>query len=231
MLKVEKLSCGYGDSSVLRELSFELKEGEVLSLIGPNGAGKTSGLLCIMGLVDCHGGNTFFKNKNITALPSEKRILEGLAIVPEGRRIFPNLTVFENLMAGGHILSREECEKGVLKSYDYFPILKERKDQKAGLLSGGEQQMLAVSRGLMVNPQVLLVDEISLGLMPKMVDECYRVLKRLKDDGLSIILVEQNTEKSLEFGDQVIMLEAGQIVWKGDSVTAIEEKIVQKIFT
>tara|TARA_Y100001970_G_C14102117_1_gene786056 strand:+ start:30 stop:725 length:696 start_codon:yes stop_codon:yes gene_type:complete len=231
MLKVENLNCGYGGSTVLRGLSFEIKEGEVLSLIGPNGAGKTSGLLCLMGLVNCHEGSVFFKDKNITSLPSEKRILEGLAIVPEGRRIFPNLTVFENLMAGGHILSNEQCEKGILKSYEYFPILKERKHQKAGLLSGGEQQMLAVSRGLMVNPQVLLVDEISLGLMPKMVDECYRVLKKLKDDGLSIILVEQNTEKALEFGDQVIMLEAGQIVWEGDSVTATRENIAQKIFT
>jgi len=231
MLKVLNLNCGYGESSVLRGLSFELKEGEVLSLIGPNGAGKTSGLLCLMGLVDCHEGSIFFKDKNITSLPSDKRILEGLAVVPEGRRIFPNLTVFENLIAGGHILTSEQCKKGILKSYEYFPILKERKDQKAGLLSGGEQQMLAVSRGLMVNPKVLLVDEISLGLMPKMVDECYRVLKKLKDEGLSIILVEQNTEKALEFGDKIIMLEAGQIVWKGNSLTATRENIVQKIFT
>ena len=115
MLKVLNLNCGYGESSVLRGLSFELKEGEVLSLIGPNGAGKTSGLLCLMGLVDCHEGDIFFKDKNITSLPSDKRILEGLAVVPEGRRIFPNLTVFENLMAGGHILTSEECEKGILK--------------------------------------------------------------------------------------------------------------------
>ena len=231
MLKVNNLNCGYGESSVVRGLSFDLKKGEVLSLIGPNGAGKTSSLLCLMGLVDCHKGDIFFKEIKISSLPSEKRVLEGLSIVPEGRRIFPNLTVFENLMAGGHILSKEQCDKGVLKSYEYFPILKERKGQKAGLLSGGEQQMLAVSRGLMVNPEVLLVDEISLGLMPKMVDECYRVLEKLKEGGLSIILVEQNTEKALEFGDQVIMLEAGQVVWKGDSMTAIRENIVQKIFS
>ena len=231
MLKVESISCGYGESSVVRDLSFQVKEGEVLSIIGPNGAGKTSSLLCLMGLVDRHDGSVLFKNKDITSLPSEKRILEGLAIVPEGRRIFPNLTVYENLMIGGHILSKEECEESIFRSYDYFPILKERKDQKAGLLSGGEQQMLAVSRGLMVKPAVLFVDEISLGLMPKMVDECYKVLKKLKDKGLSIVLVEQNTEKSLEFGDHVIMLEAGQVVWEGDSETAFRENIVHKIFT
>ena len=229
MLRLENLTCGYGETQVVRSLSFNVKEGEVLSFIGPNGAGKTSTLLCLMGLVLCKEGSIFYNEKNITSLPSEQRIKEGISLVPEGRRIFPDLSIFENLMVGGHTLSKDECLKNITKGYDYFPILKQRKNQLAGSLSGGEQQMLAMARALMVNPRLLLVDEISLGLMPKIVDECYEVLKALKGQGLGIILVEQNTEKAIEMADHIVVLEAGNAIWKGSSENAEKEDVIQKL--
>ena len=229
MLRLENLTCSYGETPVVRNLSFKVNEGEVLSFIGPNGAGKTSTLLCLMGLVRCKEGDIFYNEKKITSLPSEQRIKEGISLVPEGRRIFPDLTIFENLMVGGHILSKEDCAQNIIKGYEYFPILKERENQLAGSLSGGEQQMLAIARALMVRPRLLLVDEISLGLMPKIVDECYEVLRSLKEEGLSIILVEQNTEKAIEMADNIVVLEAGNSIWEGNSEMAKRDDVIQKI--
>lgn len=217
MLEVTSLSCGYGDIIVARELSFSVNEGEVLSVIGANGAGKSSTLNCLCGIVEKKHGSICINGVEIGALIPEQRIQHGIALVPEGRRVFPDLSVNENLTVGGHIVDRKLLETNREKVFSYFPQLGERPKQLAGSLSGGEQQMLAFGRALMSLPKLLLVDEMSLGLMPKVVDECYQVLQDLKDKGVAIILVEQNTERALAVADHVLVIEAGNLYWQGSS--------------
>jgi len=217
MLEVTDLSCGYGDIVAARSLSFSIKKGQILSLIGANGAGKSSTLNCLCGLVERVSGNITINNVEISLLKPEQRIHHGMALVPEGRRVFPDLSVNENLTVGGQIVDRTLLEKNRALVYDYFPRLYDRRTQLAASLSGGEQQMLAIGRALMSQPSLLLVDELSLGLMPKVVDECYQVLDGLKNNGVAILLVEQNTERALEVADQVLIIEAGNQVWQGSS--------------
>ncbi|OIQ65593.1 high-affinity branched-chain amino acid transport ATP-binding protein LivF [mine drainage metagenome] len=191
-----------------------------LALLGANGAGKTSTLMSLIGLVSRKAGRIMMDGEDISSLPIEARIGKGLAIVPEGRRIFPDLSVEENLIVGGHIVSRDVLREGIEQVYGYFPRLRERSTQAAGSLSGGEQQMLAMGRALISRPKVLIVDELSLGLMPKVVDECYAVLKTLKAAGIAIILVEQNTERAMNVADDVRVLEAGNQIWSGSAKEA-----------
>lgn len=186
MLEVTNLSAGYGDIVAIRDFSFSVKAGEILTFIGANGAGKSTTLMAIMGLVQQNSGSIILSGIDITNLPVEARIGHGIAIVPEGRRIFPDLTVRENLVVGGHSGTKQILEQGIETVFGYFGRLGERSGQLAGSLSGGEQQMLAMGRALISQPKLLLVDELSLGLMPKVVDECYEVLRELNKNGITL---------------------------------------------
>ncbi|MBL4892428.1 MAG: ABC transporter ATP-binding protein [Rhizobiaceae bacterium] len=215
MLEVTNLSAGYGDIIAIRDFTFSVKAGEILTFIGANGAGKSTTLMAVMGLVKQNSGSIVLNGDDITNLPVESRIRQGIAIVPEGRRIFPDLSVRENLVVGGHSVSKQILEQGIETVFGYFGRLGERADQLAGSLSGGEQQMLAMGRALISRPKLLLVDELSLGLMPKIVDECYVVLSELNKNGMAIILVEQNTERALDVANSVCVLEAGNPGFSG----------------
>ena len=224
MLQVTDLSAGYGDIIAVRKFSFSVEAGKIRALVGANGAGKSSTLMCLMGLVEQKSGSIVMDKQQISNEPIERRIAAGLAIVPEGRRIFPDLNVRENLMVGGHIVPTSIMNSGIEMVYEFFPRLSERLTQAAGSLSGGEQQMLAMGRALISRPKILIVDELSLGLMPKVVDECYEVLTKLKSEGIGILLVEQNTERALSVADNVSALEAGNLFWSGTSAQARANK-------
>jgi len=220
MLQVTGLTAGYGDIIAVRDFSFTVERGQIMALMGANGAGKSSTLMSLMGLVERKAGTIQMATEDISDTPVERRITKGLAIVPEGRRIFPDLTIGENLMVGGHIVARSVMAAGIESVYQYFPQLAERKSQLAGSLSGGEQQMLAIGRALISQPKLLIIDELSLGLMPKIVDECYGVLDKLKRDNIGILLVEQNSERALSVADNICVLEAGNQIWSGSAKDA-----------
>ena len=230
MLEVSGLSAGYGDIVAIRALSFSVTPGKIFALMGANGAGKSSTLMTLMGLVERKTGHIKLNGEDISSTAVEQRIAKGLAIVPEGRRVFPDLSVYENLVVGGHTISSDTLETGITSVYDIFPKLGERRTQIAGSLSGGEQQMLAMGRALISQPKYLIVDELSLGLMPKIVDECYAVLQLLKVRGVGILLVEQNTERVFANADDVCVLEAGNQIWAGSSSDAQKDhKIKQSL--
>jgi branched-chain amino acid transport system ATP-binding protein len=220
LLELQNFSCGYGEMSAVRDLSFTVDTKEILALLGPNGAGKTSTILAIMGHVQIKAGTLLVDGRDATHLPALKRTELGLSLVPEGRRLFSDLTVAENLTVGGYSRSRAEGKHNLAKVFDLFPRLSERRTQLAASLSGGEQQMLAIGRALMSVPKLLLVDELSLGLMPKMVDLCLGALKQLNKEGLAIVLVEQNTARALEVADQVCVLASGRSVFTGPAERA-----------
>jgi branched-chain amino acid transport system ATP-binding protein len=220
MLTLENLSCGYGSVEAVHAISLEVSQGSVLALLGPNGAGKTSTIMAIMGHLDIHGGRIFLGGQDITRHRAVDRVSLGVSVVPEGRQLFTDLTVDENLTAGGYRFpaGRDAAKRDGV--FGYFPRLRERRNQIAGSLSGGEQQMLAIGRALMAEPRLLLVDELSLGLMPKMVDLCLEALMKLKRDGLTIVLVEQNTARALDVADRVCILSSGVQVYQGTSAEA-----------
>lgn len=226
MLEVSNLTCGYGDIVAVRDFSFSVAPKQILALLGANGAGKSSTLMALTGIVCQSAGSIQLKGENITSLPAHQRISKGMALVPEGRRIFPDLSVRENLIVGGHIVAKTSMKQTIEQVFEYFPRLAERPHQIAGSLSGGEQQMLALGRALISRPKLLLVDELSLGLMPKVVDECYEVLHALKKEGMAIVLVEQNTECALAAADRVCILEAGNLVWHGMATEASEDNVL-----
>ena len=227
MLKLENLNCGYGSVEAVHDISFEVPSGTVFALLGPNGAGKTSTMMAIMGHVDIHGGRIVLEGKDITRRRAIDRVGLGVALVPEGRQLFSDLTVDENLTVGGYArpASRDAAKRD--RVFAIFPRLHERRTQLAGSLSGGEQQMLAIGRALMVEPRLLLVDELSLGLMPKMVDLCLDALLALKRDGLTIVLVEQNTARALDVADKVCVMSSGVQVYQG---TAVEARAAGSMF-
>jgi branched-chain amino acid transport system ATP-binding protein len=220
MLKIEHLNCGYGSVLAVHDVSFGVPAGSVFALLGPNGAGKTSTMMAIMGHVDIHGGRILLDGVDITRRSAVDRVDMGISLVPEGRQLFSDLTVDENLTVGGYArpAARDAAKRD--RIFGYFPRLSERRRQLAGSLSGGEQQMLAIGRALMAEPRLLLVDELSLGLMPKMVDICLDVLMRLKREGLTILLVEQNTARALDVADQVCVLSSGTQMFQGTSAEA-----------
>lgn len=226
MLTVKQLGCAYGDIVAVRDVSFTVQAGEILGLLGANGAGKSSTLMCLAGLVQQTSGTVLWQAQNISQLPAAQRIRHGIALVPEGRRVFPDLSVLENLIVGGHSVSKTILQDSIQQVFQYFPKLQQRAKQLAGSLSGGEQQMLAIARALIAQPKILLVDELSLGLMPKVVDECYAVLQTLKEDGLAIILVDQNTERAIAAANHVCILEAGNLAWSGAAGEASAEQIL-----
>ena len=220
MLKLTGLTVGYGDILATHGLNLEVKAGHVSALIGANGAGKSSTLMAIAGHVKVMSGTIEFNGSDITQSSVTDRVTKGIAISPEGRRLFPDLTIFENLTIGGYSKPKENEEKNRETVLELFPRLGERLYQRAGNLSGGEQQMLAIGRALMSEPTFLIIDELSLGLMPKAVDICYQAITRLKSEGITVLLVEQSTGRAFDAADDVCVLESGNMVWSGSSAEA-----------
>ncbi len=220
MLRLEKLSCGYGPMQAVHTLDFEAPPGKISTLLGANGAGKSSTIMCIAGHVKVFSGRIIYNDNPIINWTPMKRVAAGIALVPEGRRLFNALTVRENLVVGGYCRDKSNTETGIDQVLSMFPRLGERINQRAGSLSGGEQQMLAIGRALMSRPKLLLIDELSLGLMPKVIDICYAAITDLKAKGMAIVLVEQSTQRALEVADRVTVLESGKMVWRGTGVEA-----------
>ncbi len=223
MLRLERLTCGYGPFRAVSDLSLEVTRGHVFALVGANGAGKTSTIMAIAGHVAVQGGRIALEGQDISHLAAKDRVRAGIALVPEGRRLFPDLTVDENLTVGGYIHPRPRVQASRDSVFELFPRLAERHRQPAGSLSGGEQQMLAIARALMAEPRLLLVDEMSLGLMPKMVDACYAALAGLKRRGITVLLVEQSTQRALDAADRICVLESGRAVWQGTATQACRD--------
>ena len=230
LLEVSDLSVSYGDIEAVHGISFHVENGEFVSIIGANGAGKTTTLRALMGLQNVKSGKILFDGTDITDMPAHKRANLGIRIVPERARCFPQLTVYENLRMG--VYGKSSSLKNELGSiYELFPILKERSDQYANTLSGGEQQQLAIARALVSSPRLLLVDEVSMGLMPKLATQVFEVLRSLnKDKGLTILLVEQNALSSLKISDRGYVLETGNIEIEGPSSDLINDDRVREAY-
>jgi len=226
MLEVEGLTCGYGDVTAVDGVSLSVGEGEIFGLIGANGAGKTSTIMALAGLVRVRAGKVHLGGQDITGVAAHARVDHGIALVPEGRRVFTDLSVDENLTVGGTRLDRRALEEERARVYATFPRLAERRHQLAGSLSGGEQQTLAIGRAMMARPRLMLVDELSLGLMPKAVDECYAALERLRAGGLAILLVEQSTERVLHAAARIAVLESGRLAWTGTGTEAAGDSAI-----
>jgi len=223
MLKIEKLSCGYGSLTVVHELDLTVSEGSIHALVGANGAGKSTTLMTIAGHVKVKSGSIHTGSRLLNLVPTKERVRIGVALVPEGRRLFYDLTVKDNLEVGSYSQPKENFLHNLERVLTIFPRLGERLKQESGLLSGGEQQMLAIGRALMAEPKLLLLDELSLGLMPRMVEECYNALKLLQKDGITILLVEQNTSQALAVADDVCVLESGIVAWSGTAEKARQD--------
>lgn len=218
MLKVDNLDVYYGVIHAIKKVSFEVNEGEIVALIGANGAGKTSIMHALSGLIKNSGGSIVFLDNDITKTPAHKIIAQGLAQVPEGRRIFAQLTVQENLEMGAYLRTDSKVDDDLEKVYEKFPRLRERKTQLAGTLSGGEQQMLAMGRALMSKPKLLLLDEPSMGLSPILVNEIFDIIQEInKEDGVTVLLVEQNANKALSIANRAYVLETGNITISGNA--------------
>ena len=218
MLKVNNLNVHYGVINAVKNVTFDVNEGEIVALIGANGAGKTSIMHALSGLLKSTTGDIFFMDKNINKMPAHKIIAEGLAQVPEGRRIFFHFSVEDNLEMGAYLRTDKiGIERDLENIYNKFPRLKERKHQLAGTLSGGEQQMLAMGRALMSRPKLLLLDEPSMGLSPILVNEIFEIIKEINKDGVTIFLVEQNANKALSIANRAYVLETGKITISGEA--------------
>lgn len=231
MLEVKNLRASYGNIEVLKGISFEVPQGSIVCLIGANGAGKTTTLSAIVGAVRRSGGDIFLEGQNIGLVPPEMIVRRGISLVPEGRRIFTKLTVLENLEMGAYRFPRNENLQGDLnKVFSLFPILKDRLHQTAGTLSGGEQQMLAIGRALMSRPRLLLLDEPSMGLAPKLVHLIFEIIKDIHAQGTTILLVEQNAHMALSVADKGYVIENGRIVL-GDKAEYLKENpLVQRAY-
>jgi branched-chain amino acid transport system ATP-binding protein len=230
LLKVENLTAYYENIRALENISIEINKGELVAIIGPNGAGKTTLLKCISGLLKPKTGKIFFENTEITHLSPWERVKLGIITVPEGRRLFPYLTVLENLYVGAYMRKNKDVSNDINEIFKLFPILKERSNQLAGTLSGGEGQMLAIGRGLISKPKLLLMDEPSMGLMPRLVDEIFDVIDKLRKSGLSILLVEQNAMKALSIANRAYMLETGRIVLYGNAKELLNNPLIKKLY-
>ena len=231
MLKVTDLNVYYGVIQAIKGVSFEVNEGEVIALIGANGAGKTTILHTITGLVEAKGGKVEFEGKDITRMPGHKIVSLGMAHVPEGRRVFAELTVLENLKLGAYTQKDKAAIGETLKMiYKRFPRLEERKNQLAGTLSGGEQQMLAMGRALMSKPKIILMDEPSMGLSPIFVNEIFDIIQEVSAAGTTVLLVEQNAKKALGIADRAYVLETGKIALEGKAKDLLNDASVKKAY-
>jgi branched-chain amino acid transport system ATP-binding protein len=231
LLKVSHIDVFHGSFQALWNVSLRIKRGEIVAIIGANGSGKSTLLDAISGVVHPTKGSIEFEGKDISAREPFRIVDLGISHVPEGRRVFPDLTVLENLIIGSYNRkARSKREQNLQKAYQLFPVLKERKAQLAKTLSGGEQQMLALGRGLMSDPKLILLDEMSLGLAPMLVNELYRVLREIRDRGITILFVEQNVRRSLTEADRAYIMEAGRVVLSGDVAKLREEERVKKAY-
>ena len=231
MLSIDKINAGYGKVRVLCDISLEINEGEFVALLGSNGAGKSTVLKVISGMLRPTSGSVRLDGVDLTTLRAHKIVEQGIIQVPEGRQLFPKMTVLENLLIGGNNPKAKAARENSLnKVWHLFPVLEERKNQMAGTLSGGEQQMLAVGRGVMARPKILLLDEPSLGLGPILVTNVFKVLEEVNRDGITILLVEQNVKLSLNFSNRAYVLENGRIVMSGDSHQLLNDEAVKKAY-
>ena len=231
MLKVENVEVYYGVINAIKGVSFEVNKGEIIALIGSNGAGKTTILHTITGLISPKSGSIMFEGHELTKTPAHKIVGMGMAHVPEGRRVFQELSVLENLKLGAYIINDKKIiEKNLRYVYDHFPRLEERKNQVAGTLSGGEQQMLAMGRALMSNPKIILMDEPSMGLSPILVSEIFQIIKEVSEDGTTVLLVEQNAKKALSIADRAYVLETGKIVLTGKATELLHNEEIKKAY-
>ena len=231
MLKVTDLQVYYGVIQALKGISFEVNEGEVIALIGANGAGKTTILHTVTGLINQKAGKIEFEGKDISHTPAYKIVAEGMAHVPEGRRVFAELSVYDNLMMGAYTRKdKKEIAETLAMVYKRFPRLEERKKQMAGTLSGGEQQMLAMGRALMSKPKIILMDEPSMGLSPIFVNEIFDIIKAVSASGTTVLLVEQNAKKALSIADRGYVLETGKIVLSGDAKDLMNDESIKKAY-
>ncbi len=231
MLEVKDLEVYYGMIQAIKGVSFEVNEGEVISLIGANGAGKTTILHTITGLLSPKKGSVIFEGKDITKVPAHKIVSLGMAHVPEGRRVFAQFTVYQNLKMGAYTRKdKAEIEATLETVYKRFPRLEERKNQLAGTLSGGEQQMLAMGRALMSHPRIILMDEPSMGLSPILVNEIFEIIKSVSASGTTVLLVEQNAKKALSIADRAYVLETGNIVTSGNAKDLLNDDTIKKAY-
>ncbi len=233
MLKIENLSVNYGYITALTGIDLEVKKGEIVTLIGGNGAGKTTTLMSISGLVQKASGKITFKGEEITKMAPDKIVKMGLCHVPEGRKIFPSLTVYENLIAGtlgNPVLKKPQITNLIEKNYELFPRLKERTKQNGGSLSGGEQQMLAIARGLMMDPDIIMLDEPSLGLAPIVVEEIFELILKIRESGKTVLLIEQNASMALSIADRGYVLEIGNVILEGKGRELLVNPDVKKAY-
>jgi branched-chain amino acid transport system ATP-binding protein len=231
MLEIKDLEVYYGMIQAIKGISFQVNEGEVIALIGANGAGKTTTLHTISGLITPKKGTVMFEGKDITKVPAHKIVSAGMAHVPEGRRVFASLTVLQNLRMGAYTRNdKNEIEETLQMVYERFPRLEERKNQPAGTLSGGEQQMLAMGRALMSKPRIILMDEPSMGLSPIFVNEIFDIIKQVSASGTTVLLVEQNAKKALSIADRGYVLETGRIVLEGNAQDLLNDESVKKAY-
>ncbi|HIV35089.1 MAG TPA: ABC transporter ATP-binding protein [Candidatus Blautia intestinigallinarum] len=231
MLEVKDLEVYYGVIQAIKGVSFHVDQGEVIALIGANGAGKTTILHTVTGLLAPKKGSVYFEGKEITKMPAHKIVSLGMAHVPEGRRVFAELSVYENLKMGAYTRKdRSEIEATLEKVYERFPRLKERRNQMAGTLSGGEQQMLAMGRALMSKPKIILMDEPSMGLSPILVNEIFDIIQEVSNSGTTVLLVEQNAKKALSIADRAYVLETGKISIEGKAKDLLEDDSIKKAY-
>jgi len=235
MIKVRNLVAGYGSLKVLSQVSLHVSAGEIVTLIGANGAGKTTLLRALSGLIAPHGGEILFEGMSIRGLPAERVVDLGIALVPEGRQVFAAMSVHENLILGGYVAARRSrggqgTAAALERIFELFPILRDRSEQLAGTLSGGEQQMLAMGRALMTDPRLLMMDEPSMGLAPLIVRDIFRAIQRLRDEGRTVLLVEQNARAALRIADRGYVIETGKLVLEGEAGFLLGDREVQRAY-
>lgn len=230
MLKLDNVSTHYGAIQALDAVSIEVREGEIVTLIGANGAGKTTLLMTLCGNPRASSGTIRFLDQDITAEPTSLIMRRGIAVSPEGRRVFPDLTVLDNLKMGGFFLARDEVERGIEHVFGLFPRLKERASQRSGTMSGGEQQMLAIGRALMSKPRLLLLDEPTLGLAPLIIAQIFEIIQTIRDQGVTVFLVEQNANKALKVADRGYVLETGKVVLADTGANLLVNDAVRKAY-
>ncbi len=231
LLSVNNLEVNYGVIRALKGISFEVYHGEIVSLIGANGAGKTTTLHTITGLIQPNSGSIVYNGQDISKVPAHKIVSKGLVHVPEGRRIFQNLSVYDNLTLGAYSRKdKTEIEKNMRLVFELFPRLEERRRQLAGTLSGGEQQMLAIGRAMLSNPEMIVMDEPSMGLSPILVSEIFDIIRSIQEAGKTVLLVEQNAKKAMSISNRVYVLETGNITMSGDSAELINDERIKKAY-
>lgn len=230
LLRLEHVVSNYGSINALRDISFEVGEGEIVTLIGANGAGKTTTMNTIAGLKDLNGGKIYYADQDISRWDTQTKVKNGIVLSPEGRQVFPEFSVLDNLMMGGYLQSKETNQQTLKTVYELFPRLEERSAQAAGTLSGGEQQMLAVGRAMMGKPRLMMLDEPSMGLAPMVVKEIFHLIQRIRDMGTTVLLVEQNARVALKISDRAYVLETGKIVLSGTAAELLHSEDVQKAY-